>query len=1190
MITDAEIREQGYIYFLAEAPELLQTIEQELLSLSEIHSTATVHNLMRATHTIKGGAATVGLEVINKISHSLEDIFKSLYKPEVVLDFELHSLLYQGYDCLKLALNSQLTDSVINDDELLERANSVFAQIQDKLGDAFDKDTYIPTSQELGFDIVKSIFESGVNQRLESINDAIANIDDYMEFADFLKSQAEVFLGLAESLNLPGFGEISQAILAALQTNPTQVRQIAKIALLDLQKAQTDILAGDRTRGGSPSTALLQLGITTTEQSSPDTLTEFLDSQNEFYQFLITSANNTNQGIKPETAKFYLKVIRYIFGWFSHETEIPISEMSVDILISNHEDENYLSYVQNWLNKFLKFIREDNDSESLCLYRQGLILIILLAVAKFQYYRQKTDNRIAFIKALQNKITALATAYKKHPPVTPQEKNWAESPKLQELLVSKHISKTTEAVDNHLLESIWGGSTNQDSADELVNPAIPETKELNHHPHPEQSLSVIEKASTNITEKVTDIANGQIEEKYQSSFTKKNQVSSSVRVDVEGLQRINYLGGELLVYQKRRGLNDEQVQEIIERLSQQLSRHQETLNQLRDLPLQIHNAQSQHTQDFASVKFDSLEMDVYTEFHSTLHEAIEETLQLQETTESIDFLLKQASQISEKQQYLALNLLDNLVEARMLPLGNILNLFPQMVKQLGNVYQKRVELRLTGTGLLIDKAIAEKLYDPILQLVRNAFDHGIEPPHVRRERGKPETGIIEICAYHQGSKTVIEVRDDGQGLNLEKIRQKAIALNLHSENTHWHESDLLDVMFTPGFSTVDQVSEISGRGMGLDIVRSQLQTLNASISVQSQPNQGTTFIFKIPFSMTTDQLMLVQAGGVVYALLLDSIEKILIPSRQQIREFEGKKVLHCHIDDDETMVSLYQFSDLMSYNSSLAANLTNNNLLPEHNTEIMNNPVLLLRHNHGVFGLEVDQIIGEQELVIRPLGNAIAPPKYIYGCSSLPNGTLILVIDGTLLLQSIEMQATLDLSTLPSANSVHNSSLPVADSAIKSIPLLTAAQNSKEIQPSQPLEINSKVPRVVLVVDDAISLRQTVSLTLQKSGYQVIQAQNGIEALEQLQRHPQIQVVISDLEMPRMNGFELLTHIRQNPNLAKSPVVILTSRSAEKHRQLAEELGAQGYLTKPYLEHELLAIVEQLINTENKNLNQFVTV
>ncbi|UKO99825.1 hybrid sensor histidine kinase/response regulator [Nostoc sp. UHCC 0870] len=1188
MITDTEIREQGYIYFLAEAPDLLQTIEQELLSLSESHSTAKVHNLMRATHTIKGGAATVGLELIKKIAHSLEDIFKSLYSPEILIDFELHTLLYQAYECLKLALNSELTDSVINDKELLQRASLIFIQIQEKLGDNFGKDTYVPTSQELGFDIVQSIFESGVKQRLENIHEAIKSLVDNIEFVDFLTSQAEVFIGLSESLNLPGFEAISQAILAALKSNPTQVRQIAEIALVDLQQAQTDVLAGDRTRGGSPSTALLQLGVTTIDQLSPVTktlidqssYTDFSDKQNEFYQFLITSENNTHQGVKPETAKFYLKAIHYIFCWFSHESEIPVSEMDLDILISNHEDENYLSYVDNWLKKFLEFIRNDGDSESLCLYRQGMILIILFAIAKFQYARKKNDNRISFIKALQNKISLLATEYKKHPPVTAQEKNWCDSPKLQELLVVQHISKTIDAVDSHLLESIWGEETSQDLADELVNTQIQHNNELNDNPNSEKSLSVIDQVSTDITERVIDVVNDQIEEKSQTSLSKRNQSSSFIRVDVDKLQRINYLAGELLVYQKRRALNDEQIQEILERLSEQLSRHQETLNQLRDLPLQMQSVKSHQTQNFASVKFDSLEMDVYTEFHLTLHESIEETLQLQETTESIDLLLKQASQISDKKQNLALNLLDNLVEARMLPFGNILNRFPQMVQQLGNVYHKQVELRLTGTGLLIDKAIAEKLYDPLLQLVRNAFDHGIESPQVRRERGKPETGVIEICAYHQGSQTVIEVRDDGQGLSLDKIRKKAVELNLHPGNAHWDESDLLDVMFAPGFSTVDQVSEISGRGMGLDIVRSQLQILNASILVQSQPNQGTTFIFKIPFSMTTDQLMLVQSGGVVYALLLDSIEKIVIPTPQQIKEIDGKKVLHCHIDNDETMVSLYQLSDLMSYNGSLAPNVINSNLLAEHNTEVMNNPVLLLRHDHGVFALEVDQIIGEQELVIRPLGTAIAPPKYIYGCSSLANGTLILVIDGALFLQSVEMQATLDVGALPEANSANNKSLPVSDSTLESIPLLAASKPTNSIE-----ESHRKSPGVVLVVDDAISLRQTVSLTLQKSGYQVIQAQHGIEALEQLQRYPQIQAVISDLEMPRMNGFELLSHIRNNPTLAKLPVVILTSRSAEKHRQLAQELGAQGYLTKPYLEHDLLATVERLINTEKENLN-----
>jgi chemotaxis family two-component system sensor histidine kinase/response regulator PixL len=362
-------------------------------------------------------------------------------------------------------------------------------------------------------------------------------------------------------------------------------------------------------------------------------------------------------------------------------------------------------------------------------------------------------------------------------------------------------------------------------------------------------------------------------------------------------------------------------------------------------------------------------------------------------------LLRQSIQIHDKKQRLALGIIDNLVEARMSPLGNILERFPQMVQNLGNVYSKIVELKLTGTAVLVDKAIAEKLYDPLLHLVRNAFDHGIEPPKIRRDRQKPEQGVIEICAYHQGSQTIIEVRDDGQGLNLEKIHHKAIELGLISANdkargytSNPTESVLLELMFAPGFSTAGKVSEISGRGMGLDIVRSQLLALNGSISVQSLANQGTTFTLKIPFSMTTDRLMLVQAGGAIYALLLDSIEKILILSGEQIKEFEGKKVLHWNTGKDERMVSLRKLSEFINYNNSFASGNISQNHPTNYDTVVKSNPVLLLRRNKEVLGLEVDQIIGEQELVIRPLGNAIAPPKYVYGCSTLANGTLILVI------------------------------------------------------------------------------------------------------------------------------------------------------------------------------------------------------
>ncbi|MGV0108469.1 histidine kinase [Nostoc sp. DSM 114160] len=1203
MITDNEIRQQGYIYFLAEAPELVKIIEQELFSLSEDYSIAKIHNLMRATHTLKGGAANVGLELIKTIAHFLEDVFKALYNPKMVVDAELQTLLLQAYECLSIALNTELIGSTVNDEELLHRATSVFAQLQEKLGDAFGSESHIPTSEELGFDIVQSVFEVGVEQRLNSIADVINNHPNNDEFIDFLHSQAEVFLGLAESLNLPGLGEISQTILSALQANPSQVQQIAEIALVDLQQAKKLVLAGDRTSGGEPSSGLQKLAVVENHQLSEEfpnnSFTDrFIIDEEQFYQFLTTSDNNKSESVKPKTAKFYLKVIRYIYGWFNHQMQIPEAELSLTLLVPRLERENLLNYIENWLKDFLGFVQDEEDSQSLCIYRRGIILIILFAVAKFQYSLKASDSHLSGIKLLQNQIHKLAKEYKNYPPVTKEEKNWLDSPKLQNLLVIKEIV-SSQSTDN-LLEAIWGEETRQNLAVEVV------TTQTDNYSGKLDSLTVSEQVVVDIPETAIEVMpeiatqiNKEIEDKSQYVQTKNFRQPSFIRVDTERLQHLNYLAGELLIYQKRRSLKDEQIKEIIEQLVQQLTRHQTTLNELRDLPLQIQNITSEQTQSFA-VDFDSLEMDVYTEFHMTLHEAIEETLQLQETTESLDLLLTQATQISDQKENLTLNIIDSLVEARMSPLGNILNRFPQMVNKLGNVHAKLVELKLTGSEVLVDKAIAEKLYDPLLHLVRNAFDHGIEAPQVRRELGKPEEGLIEIYAYHQGSQTVIEVRDDGQGLNLDRIRRKAAELypiqteeKTRNYASSLAEPELLDLIFSPGFTTANKVSEISGRGMGLDIVRTQMHALNGSISVQSLPNQGTIFILKIPFSMTTEKLMLVQAKGVVYGLMLDSIEKILIPSEQQIKEIEGKKVLYLNIDNDETMVSLRQLSKLINYNGSFINNETSYNTSNTQNPSIAKNPVLLLQRNQGKVALEVDQIIGEQELVIRPLGNAIAPPKYIYGCSSLANGNLILVIDALLLIRSSEIQqTTLDIRALPVASASNIKALPISGHTFSSTPLLAASTSTTtiETQPSYSQEPDYKSPKVVLVVDDAISLRQTLSLTLQKSGYQVIQAQNGVEALEKLQLHPEIQVVVSDLEMPRMNGFELLSNFRQYTNLAKIPVVILTSRSAEKHRQLAKELGAKAYLIKPFLEHELISKIKELINNNTDDLDRLLIV
>src|SRR5919202_4591603 len=258
MTNDPTIREQSYRYFLQEAPELLQVLEQDLLTLREDYSINKVHNLMRTTHTLKGAAASVELETIKTVAHSLEDIFKALFNPDLSIDPEIEALLFEGYECLRIPLTAELTGGKANDAEILDRAASIFAQLQAKLGDCFGEEAHIPSSVELGFDVTQSIFEVGVTQRLDEISAAIASAEPALVDTT-LRTQSEVFQGLAESLNLPGFGAIAHVAIAALDAHPERVMTIAQTALANFQAGRTAVLNGDRTQGGQPSPVLQQL-------------------------------------------------------------------------------------------------------------------------------------------------------------------------------------------------------------------------------------------------------------------------------------------------------------------------------------------------------------------------------------------------------------------------------------------------------------------------------------------------------------------------------------------------------------------------------------------------------------------------------------------------------------------------------------------------------------------------------------------------------------------------------------------------------------------------------------------------------------------------------------------------------------------------------------------------------------------
>jgi two-component system, chemotaxis family, sensor histidine kinase and response regulator PixL len=473
----------------------------------------------------------------------------------------------------------------------------------------------------------------------------------------------------------------------------------------------------------------------------------------------------------------------------------------------------------------------------------------------------------------------------------------------------------------------------------------------------------------------------------------------------------------------------------------------------------------------------------------------------------------------------------------MLPLGEILNRFPRTIHDLSVKYHKPVDLKITGAGVLVDRAAIDKLLDPLVHILRNAFDHGIDPLAVRQAAGKPDRGLIEINAYHQGSQTIIEVRDDGGGINLDRIKAKAISLGLIAATAQLTEEQILDNIFSPGFSTAAKVTELSGRGMGLDIVKEQIQAIKGTISIQSQLGRGTTFTLRIPLTLTIAQLTICEAGKAIYAFPTDSIQRIVVPTPDQIKQQADRQLLYWH----NLQIPIYNLSDILTYSIPIPERAISYTLKTgAKNPSDWLAPILLIRTGERIVGLQIDRTIGEQELTIKPFGKAVTPASYSYGCTILGDGSILPVLDPhTLIRVTIDRPHCALVSIVPTS--------PPTASAL------------------------------ILVIDDSVTTRQSLCLTLEKYGYRTLQAKDGQEALQLLrEKVTEIKLAICDVEMPNMNGFEFLNIRRQDPTLTHIPVVMLTSRSNTKHRQFATHLGAIDYFIKPYVESTFVTAIEQL--------------
>ena len=553
-----------------------------------------------------------------------------------------------------------------------------------------------------------------------------------------------------------------------------------------------------------------------------------------------------------------------------------------------------------------------------------------------------------------------------------------------------------------------------------------------------------------------------------------------------------------------------------------------------------------HSYDPSLAEFSELEMDRYDDFSILSRSLTEISADITEVLTQLDGFVRRVDSDIDEFTKLAHRLQDQITQARMVPIGNLYTRVSRAVRDAAKASNKQVELTLAGAETELDNNIIQQMSDPLIHLVRNAVAHGLERGEDRYHSGKSEVGNVAVRAYHRGNHIYIEVEDDGRGIDYDRVRSTAIEAGLVSADDAQilDERALLEFLFHPGFSTAPRKTELAGRGVGLDVVRANLNQLNGEIEIETQKSVGTRFTLKVPLTLIISQALFVRCGKDMFAFPLAFVEEIRRLKATDLEEVGGK--LLTRVRDVVTEVVRLDLQ-----------------LGLEH-VEPMNGYYRLVIVNVGgrQVGVIVEEVVRKDEIVIKNLGEYMRNVKLFPGATIAPDGSLILLVDLNRLImgEAIERRPLMAGAAHPAAARIFApGAAAVAHGAI-------------------PPEAIDVVPdeKVIVLADDSISVRKFVGRMLEKAGYRVKLASDGLEALE-IATQSSCDLVVTDLEMPRTNGYELMAHLRQQPETKNIPVMVVTSRAGAKHRDRALKDGAAAFLVKPVQEDQLLATVADLI-------------
>ncbi|RDH82910.1 MAG: histidine kinase [endosymbiont of Galathealinum brachiosum] len=614
---------------------------------------------------------------------------------------------------------------------------------------------------------------------------------------------------------------------------------------------------------------------------------------------------------------------------------------------------------------------------------------------------------------------------------------------------------------------------------------------------------------------------------------KDSIATEQVRVRSDLLNDLVNHAGEVSVYHARMGQQISNFSFNLSEMNQTVIRLREQLRQLSiETEAQILSRYEKESDQYDE-DFDPLEMDRFSTMQQ-ISRSLQETVGdiesikdlLSEEVRDSETLLLQESRVSSELQ-------EGLMRTRMVHFGGLASRLRRIVRQTARELDKEVELEIVGETSEVDRTVLDRIVAPLEHMLRNAVSHGIENVDERKAAGKQGTGTLRIIVDREGSDVVITVDDDGRGIDVNAIRKKATDKGLLTADSVISDHDVLQYIMEAGFSTAEKVTQISGRGVGMDVVDSEIKQLGGVLEIDTVQGKGTTFKIRLPLTLAINHALLVNVGEDIYAVPLNSIEGVVRLSGPELQQFYNSGE------------NSYEFAGSSYELKHLGALLTGEQADYSRQGQLF--PVLLARTGDQSVALHVDDLIGRREVVVKPVGAQISTVRGISGATILGDGRVVII---------------LEMNSLVLGDSLFH----VTDSddelgeEVEAIPV-----------------IEEKRETIVMVVDDSITIRKVTERMLTRHDMKVITAKDGVDAVSQLQE-VKPDVMLLDIEMPRMDGYEVATHVRNDPRLADLPIIMITSRSGSKHKDKAMEIGVNKYMGKPFQEDELLENIHELID------------